>query len=305
MPKPALAAVFAGVVVLVLAGAALSTSQDVWKNLRRPLQIPHIAPGTECPASAPNADFDFAAQGLGKGYGPGPAYPIFPYTPARAGITFDYPPSRESVLGGSTWGGQKVLWFFASGNGARVLVRGRQLDGPYGVRFGLARTPSSELKLARPGGYPATTRLRTSGCYGYQIDGPTYSRVIVFEARLRCLAAPVEGDRVHAGPFTGLLNPGHEVDGRFRLNVGGRNKMGWFLPRKRAAEAPWLSVKGVRLAPPGRVFTGQLSEAFGEGFPEDQHVYPSNLKPPTEGCWRLTFKTGRLTGSLVVLVSDG
>jgi hypothetical protein len=306
MGKAALAAIATGAAVLALAGAALSTSKDVWKSLRRPLQIPHLAPGAQCPASAPDAEFDFAAHGVGQGYGPGPAYPIFPKNPPVGALDFDYPPSPESTFSGSKWSGQKVLWFFAQDHGVRVLVRGRQLDGPYGVRFGLAPTPSRELKIAGSGAHPATTRLRTGGCYGYQIDGPDYSRVIVFEAKLRCLAAPVVDSRVRAGPFTGQVNgPNYVVGGRFRLHVGGRNKMGWDLPRKRAKEAPWLSVKGVRLAPPRRVFTDSLAEIFGAGFPEDQHVYASNLKPPTAGCWRLTFKTGRLKGSLVVLVSDG
>ena len=81
--------------------------------------------------------------------------------------------------------------------------------------------------------------------------------------------------------------------------------MGWNLPRKRAKEAPRLSVKGVLLTAPGGEFRDSLAEIFYAGRPEDQHVYASNLKPPAEGCWRLTFKTRRLTGSLVVLVRDG
>jgi hypothetical protein len=129
-----------------------------------------------------------------------------------------------------------------------------------------------------------------------------------------CLATRVDGNKVHAGPFTGQVNgPKYVVDGRFRLydllhprgSARLSNKMGWFLPRKRATEAPLLSVKGVRLAPPGRVFTDSLAEIFGAGFPEDQHVYASNFEPPTAGCWRLTFKTRRITGSLVVLVRNG
>jgi hypothetical protein len=126
------------------------------------------------------------------------------------------------------------------------------------------------------------------------------------ESKPGCSAEPVKRGHVHAGPFTGHVNgPRYVVGGRFRLYVLGRNKMGWFLPRKRATQAPWLSVKGVRLAPPDGAFTDRLAEIFGGGFPEDQHVYASNFKPPTEGCWRLTFKTRRLTGSLVVLVRDG
>jgi hypothetical protein len=120
-----------------------------------------------------------------------------------------------------------------------------------------------------------------------------------------CRAAPVVAGLVHAGPFTGHVNgPDYIVDGRFRLHVRGRNKMGWFLPRKRATNAPWLSVKGVRLAPPGRAFIDQIAEIFYSGKPANQHVYASNFEPPTAGCWRLTFKTRRVTGSLVVLARD-
>ncbi len=305
--KRLLAFVVSASVVLGLAGAALSTSHDVWKKLRRPLQIPHIAAGSQCPASAPDTTFDFAANGIGQGYGPGPAYPVFPNRPAMGALAFDYPPSRESVIGGSKWGGLKVLWFLAPGNGPRVLVRGRQLDGSYGARFGLAPTPQTELRIVGSGSHPATTRLPTGGCYGYQIDGPDYSRVVVFEAKLRCLAAPVVDSRVHAGPFTGVVNiPQNQVvDGRFSLHVGGRTKMGWFLPRKYAVDESGVFVRGVRLAPPGRTFSDPLAEAFSADFPDDQHAYASNFALPTAGCWRLTFTTGRVKGSLVVLVRNG
>ena len=75
-----------------------------------------------------------------------------------------------------------------------VLIRGRQLDGTHHVRFGLAFVPPTELRIGSwgnattaPGwGFRAsTTRLRAPGCYGYQIDGRTFSRVIVFQAVLQ------------------------------------------------------------------------------------------------------------------------
>src|SRR5215207_2625854 len=157
MGKPALAAAASGVLVLSLAGAALSTSEDVWKSLRRPLHIPRIAAGAECSLSPPAADVDFGSYGVGQGYGPGPAYPVFGKT---AAIAFDYPPPRESISYGSNWSGQKVLWFLLPGHGDRVLVRGRQLDGAFGLRFGFAPLPAKELRLTGSGDHPATTRLR-------------------------------------------------------------------------------------------------------------------------------------------------
>jgi hypothetical protein len=165
-----------------------------------------------------------------------------------------------------------------------------------------------EMRIAAAGDHPSTTRLRTGGCYGYQIDGPSYSRVIVFDANLRCLAARVEGDRVHAGPFTGFVSPPYDVvDGRFRLRVGAfrdratglSQKIPWFLPRSYRVGA-FLVVDGRRLAPPGPAFTQRLAEA---GSPDpDQHVFPSILRPPSAGCWRLAFRTRFVRGYLIVQV---
>lgn len=70
-----------------------------------------------------------------------------------------------------------------------MLIRGRQLDGPYRVRFGRGNVPPVALRIVPgetlvKGGRAdgAYARLRAPGCYGYQIDGKTFSRVIVFRA---------------------------------------------------------------------------------------------------------------------------
>ncbi len=308
--KRTIALALSGAAVLALAGAALSTRRDVWDQLRRPLHIPQIAPGAQCPASGPDTSVDFASYGVGQGYGPGPAYPIFGGNSPRAALEFDYPPPRNSIFWRSVWGGQKVLWFLLPDHGDRVLVRGRQLDGPYGLRFDLRRrAPVTELRIAHAGDRPSETRLRTGGCYGYQIDGPEYSRVIVFKAKLRCLATLVHGNWVSAGAIRGAISPQYDVvDGRFRLHIGGwRNratglsqKIPWFLARKYGGGGA-LRLTGKRLAPPGRTFRQLFQEAYSSDSP-DQHVFPSNISPPTSGCWRLTFRTGRVTGSLKVWV---
>ncbi|MBA2462339.1 MAG: hypothetical protein H0V45_11335 [Actinobacteria bacterium] len=41
-----------------------------------------------------------------------------------------------------------------------------------------------ELQLEGGGDNPSLTRLRAPGCYAYQVDGRTFSYVIVFEARV-------------------------------------------------------------------------------------------------------------------------
>jgi hypothetical protein len=88
--------------------------------------------------------------------------------------------------------GQEVLWFVHPRYRGPV-IRGRQLDGPYRVRFDRGSVHPRELRIGDesvqwggqpPGtrGRPSYTRLRATGCYGYQIDGTTFSRVVLFRA---------------------------------------------------------------------------------------------------------------------------
>jgi hypothetical protein len=74
-----------------------------------------------------------------------------------------------------------------------VLVRGRQADGSNEVRFGRGDVPNTELLFRAPGNAQADppngwtyeidyTRLRAPGCYAYQIDGETFSDVVIFRA---------------------------------------------------------------------------------------------------------------------------
>jgi hypothetical protein len=141
-------------------------------------------------------------------------------------------------------------------------------------------------------------------------QGAGYGRVIVSDASLRCLAKRVDGDKVHAGPFTGLIDPDYDVvGGRFRLHVGAyrdratglAQKIPWFLPSSYRVGV-FMVVHGRRLAPRPGAFTQRFPEA-GSSDP-DQHVFPSVLRPPRPGCWRLTFSSGRATGSLLVRI-DG
>ena len=69
-----------------------------------------------------------------------------------------------------------------------VLIRGAQLDGSKVVRFDRGSPlPAGELRI-KPGkgtrDRASFTRLRAAGCYAYQIDGTTFSRLIVFQARI-------------------------------------------------------------------------------------------------------------------------
>jgi len=130
-------------------------------------------------------------------------------------------------------------------------------------------------------------------------------------ASVACLATPVHGDVVRAGPFVGGIARQYDVvNGRFRLHVGGyrdraiglSQKIPWFIPRSYAV-GPTLVVRGRRLGSRLGRFKSTLQQASSENNPR-QWIYPSSFSPPRAGCWRLTFQSGRVTGRLTVLVSN-
>ena len=156
-----------------------------WARLHRPLHLPTVAPGATCPVSQIGR-INFAKYGVGKGIGPGPAYPIGFAQPGSV-LQFTYPPDPASGFAGSLWSGVKVLWFVAPRYRGPVLIRGGGLDHPGRLRFNRGKVPPLEMRIQKGNGprdRPSYTRLRAPGCYAYQIDGTTFSRVIVFQAEL-------------------------------------------------------------------------------------------------------------------------
>ena len=171
-----------------------------WDLLRRPLRIPAVGPGAECPTAAaagPLSAFGVLSPwATWTAWGPGPAFATGLGNGPEPVLEFDYPPPLGSGWEGSGWGGSKNIWVIGASYGGPVLVRGRQLDGANGVRFQNGRpaftradavNPPRELKLYGPElrGNPSVTRLRAAGCYAFQVDGLTFSYLIVFEARIR------------------------------------------------------------------------------------------------------------------------
>jgi hypothetical protein len=97
------------------------------------------------------------------------------------------------IAGGRIEGGwiyAKVLWIVKPSYKGPLLVRGRRVDGTDWLGFAGGPHPLSELQL--PGlartearrwrGFPTYTRLRGPGCYAYQVDGTTFSKILVFAA---------------------------------------------------------------------------------------------------------------------------
>jgi hypothetical protein len=168
---------------LVLAAPSALGAADALGKLRRPLHLPRLAPGERCPVTPLGRANGWRAQG------PGPVYPVGAY-PA---LWFSYPPTRQQLWYGSRWSGQKILWIARPSYRGPVLIRGRRLDGPEELRFERGLNPEREMLLKSVDGSsgttgwqnrPSFTRLRAAGCYAWQVDGPSFSRVIVFRARV-------------------------------------------------------------------------------------------------------------------------
>jgi hypothetical protein len=161
-----------------------------WAPLRRPLHIPAIATGTQCPTTT--ARGTIGQRGAvdapqAKAFGSGPAFPMGLIDENEEAILeLTWPVSNNDYPG---WAGTKVLWTIPRYTGA-VLIRGRQLDGNGELGFDLGPqwtwTILPELRLTGPefGLHPAATFVHSSGCYAYQVDTFRRSYLIFFQARV-------------------------------------------------------------------------------------------------------------------------
>jgi hypothetical protein len=180
----------AALIALTLLSPPSEGVSDPWGKLRRPLRIPSIAPGSACPTTGATGQLP-SPPFVGTKFGRGPVYPNFGPVD-QALIHFQYPPPPTSAWPTSAWSGQKVMWVSSPRYHGPTLIRGRQLDGPNRLRFDDGVLPSVEKKIrtwarnasSRWGASASLTRLRAPGCYGYQIDGLTFSRVVVFHTVL-------------------------------------------------------------------------------------------------------------------------
>lgn len=145
-------------------GCAGTCTGSVPAALRRALNLP-AADGGPCPIT-------LRADG-----------PVSPSTSTEVGF---------ASVAGSSWSEAQVTWTAGADYTGPVLIRGGEVGGG-ALGFGDAATPYDELQLLDAGlGAPTVTnggrawitdtRIQTSGCYAYQVDGTTFSEVIVFRA---------------------------------------------------------------------------------------------------------------------------
>ena len=155
-----------------------------WNALRRPLHLLPVARGQPCPLSRRAPEITARRYGTDGAMGPGPVYPILPSRSILALVRPD--------TWGRRWAGEKVFWLVRPDYSGPVLIRGRRLDGWQWMRFDDGKRPPAEIRI-RPGetvkwtrqargsrGRPSYVRVRAPGCYGVQIDGTSFSAVVVF-----------------------------------------------------------------------------------------------------------------------------
>ncbi len=166
--------------------------RDAWTRLRRPLHLPRLRPGAGCPVSTvdPHVDWEHANIFGGSGVDPGPVYLGLGDSNGVLRATHD----RRS---GDPWAEAKVFWYVSPGYRGPVLVRGRRLDGGQTLAFDGDGRQHRELRIepsqtvaweGQPRGsrgVPTGARVRAPGCYGVQVDGTRFSRVVVFRATVR------------------------------------------------------------------------------------------------------------------------
>lgn len=172
--------------VLALAGAAATDDGTDWQALHRDLHLPALGAGGRCPVSRLDPEITGERYGISGAVGPGPVYAIL----GRASLQVGF---RPAEWGRGRWGGQKALWFVHERYTGPVLIRGRRLGGWEWMRFDRGSRPAAEIRI-EPGetvlwrgqpagsrGRPSYVRVRAPGCYAAQIDGTSFSEVIVFQ----------------------------------------------------------------------------------------------------------------------------
>jgi hypothetical protein len=184
-------AVVLPIVAALTVSEPLRASSTSWGKLRRPLHLPHLRPGVACPVSRVDRRIDWDRTNIfgGSGIGRGPVYPAL----GDAGGKLYADPDTQF---GGRWAGGKVFWYVLPTYRGPVLIRGRRLDGSQRLGFDGLRVPERERWIApgetatwegqppRSRGIPSSVRIRVSGCYGVQIDGTRFSRIVILSAEV-------------------------------------------------------------------------------------------------------------------------
>ncbi len=170
----------------VVLSAAAASAADGWNGLTQAAAAPKLEHEARCPVSRVDTRVAwrrvniFGGSGIGRG-------PVYPGLGSRNGLLSA---TRDEQYGGP-WFGEKVFWYVLPSYRWPVLICGRRLDGSQMIGFNGMKQPNRELRISpletvgwsgQPRGsrgIPSGVRVLTAGCYGFQIDGTNFSRIVV------------------------------------------------------------------------------------------------------------------------------
>jgi hypothetical protein len=152
--------------------------------LGRPLHFPVLRPGQRCPASPGERVNNFNFRGIALGSAPVRVL-IAGIGALRRGEADLINPTSSPP-----WQGLKTLWFSVPAYQGPFVIRAKRLGHPGPVALGEAPTVAPLVVPPGPtlngtGGWreaPGGLWVRTPGCYAWQVDGLTFSEVIVVRA---------------------------------------------------------------------------------------------------------------------------
>jgi len=113
----------------------------------------------------------------------------------RTTIEMPFPP-RSGIAMGTGWTVSKLLFVTSKTIRQPLIIRGTRIDGPGEAGFTghAGRRPfqaiqfapqSRAIDLGRLKAFGVIVWATASGCYEVQIDGETFSRIIVFRVELK------------------------------------------------------------------------------------------------------------------------
>jgi hypothetical protein len=151
--------------------------------LRRPPHFPVLRAGQRCPASPGTPVNNSIFQGIARGTGP---------VRVLVGGTRRGTADLINPSSAPPWLALKTLWFSLPAYQGPFVIRARRLGRPGPVALG--EGPVAAPLVVPPGptlnsglGYrtvPGGLFVKTPGCYAWQVDGLTFSEIIVIRAVL-------------------------------------------------------------------------------------------------------------------------
>jgi hypothetical protein len=142
-----------------------------------------VAAGQPCPVTPTQTHSPVSQPATARGPGRGPLYPITDYLGEDATLRLKGRPAGPDGLYES-----KVVWASTPGGyQGPVVVRVGRLDGPGRGQVRIYADPAASRGAAvvftvgdLPSDWPSGTYVTGPGCYAYQLDGGTFTEVIVF-----------------------------------------------------------------------------------------------------------------------------